>query len=417
MLEGVQTEKTMEKQFSNVVINDYSGDLSKRWYIYFSFQDPDTGKMKPFKFYISQKYKTRTSRYNEAAKLRDKYREKLKSGWTPYSNSGGEYTTLINAINYYLELRKPPVTRLRTYNTYRSHINFLISYLNKNESRNKYVYEFSKFDAQNFMQQTRIKQKHSNRTHNNLLTTMRALWTFFVKYEYCVKNIFLFVDTLMEEEPAIFPYTDDELSLITKTLPNHNKELWFIAQLIFYCFLRPQEIVRLKFENINIIGGFIITPGINSKGKKSNVIIIPLPFLNYLKTLELEIYPSDWFIFSKKLMPGPIEIKITRIDEAWVIYRDKFNLGNKKIYWLKHTGNGKAIDSEMNIRDIQTHNRHSSLEYTQKYILKLRPGAKNIAESFPEMNPSLNIKKDTSEVDIEKLIQLLSTKLSNNQST
>ena len=67
----------MEKQFSKIVIKDYNGNLSQRWYIYFKFEDPDSGKMRPFKFYISQKYKTRTSRYNEAAKIRDTYKEKI----------------------------------------------------------------------------------------------------------------------------------------------------------------------------------------------------------------------------------------------------------------------------------------------------------------------------------------------------
>lgn len=406
----------MEKQYSKIVIKDYNGDLSQRWYIYFKFEDPDSGKMRAFKFYVSQKYKTRTSRYNEAAKLRDKYKEKLQKGWTPFSQSGGEYTTLINAIQYYLELKKPPVLRLRTYNSYKSHISFLSDYLTNKKMECKYVRDFCKFDAQKFMQETRIKHKHSNRTHNNLLTTMRGLWTFFVKYEYCYKNVFSFIDTLMEEEPAISPFTDAELEIINQTLPNHNENLWLVAQMIFYCFLRPQEIVRLKFQDINIDQGFITTAGINSKSKRTQTIVIPLPLLEYLKTLNFYKYPENWFIISKNLKPGPVEIKITRINEAWVIYREKFGLGTKKLYWLKHTGNGKAADSNMNIRDIQTHNRHSSLEYTQKYILKLRPGAKNIADSFPNFDPNLNEKKEK-KLDVENLIQLLSKELTKNQST
>ena len=408
----------METQYSKVVINDYKGDLSQRWYVYFSFQDPDSGKMKPFKFFISQKFKTRTSRFNEAARMRDEYKDKLKTGWTPFAKSGGEYTTLKKAIEHYLEVKSPPVLRKRTYDTYKSHLSFLQDYTSKVGLDLRYVNDFSKFDAEKFMQKTRINKKHSNRSHNNVLTTMRTVWTFFVKYEYCNRNVFQFVDTLMEEEPSIIPYTAAELSIISNNLPKYNERLWIIAQLIFYCFMRPQEIVRLKFENFNLIGGFVITPGGSSKNKKSEVIVIPIPLLNFLKTVDFESYQHNWYVFSKKLNPGPVEIAITRIDEAWMKFRDSVGgLGNKKIYWLKHTGNGIAADSGINIRDIQTHNRHSSLEYTQRYIMKLRPGSKKIAEQFQNMNPKLREPiQDAPDLNMENLIALLSKELIKNQS-
>lgn len=403
----------MEKTYSKVIINDYSGDLSRRWYIYFSFPDPDNGKMKPFKFFISQKFKTRTSRFNEAARMRDEYREKLKTGWTPFSKSGGEYTTLTKAVEFYLENKKPPVLRPRTYSSYKSHLGLFNGFMVKNKIQLEYVNRFSKFDAQKFMHDTRIKNKHSNRTHNNLLTTMRTMWNFFVKMDYCTKNIFLFVEPLMEEQPSIIPYTREELLLISNTLPSYNPELWEIAQLIFYCFLRCQEIVRLKFENFDLDRGLIFTDGASTKNKESNAIVIPTPFLTTINVEKFKSNPKQWFVFSKKLKPGPDQISIARIDELWVEYRSKHGLGPKHIYWLKHTGNCEAIASGINLRDIQAQNRHSSLEYTQRYAIRLRPNTR-IAGQFPNMNPALRMATDRTEldnIDIKKLIVLLSKHL------
>lgn len=403
----------MEKTYSKVVINDYKGDLSQRWYIYFSFPDPDSGKMKPHKIFISQKFKTRTSRYNETSRVRDLYREKLKSGWTPYSNSGGEYTTLIHAIEFYLENKLPPVMRIRTYNSYKSHLKYLIIYIKKNNLHLKFVNDFSKIDAKNFMYKTRIDNKHANRTHNNILTTMRTMWNFFIKNDFCIKNVFLCVDPLMEAQPPIIPYTYDELSLISNTLKKFDESLWMISQMIYYCFLRPQEIVRLRFSNIDIDRGLIFTSGYATKNKNSEAIVIPTQFINSIDKEFFKSYPMDWYIFSRKLKPGTKEISIARIDESWMKYRNTHGLGNKKIYWLKHTGNGEAIDSGINIRDIQNHNRHSSLEYTQKYAIRLRPSRK-IASQFPNMDPKLRgVKKEDKEVNIEALIALLSKELSN----
>ena len=37
--------KRMERKYSEVRIFDANGDLSKRWYIYFSYRNPATGKL------------------------------------------------------------------------------------------------------------------------------------------------------------------------------------------------------------------------------------------------------------------------------------------------------------------------------------------------------------------------------------
>ena len=35
---------SMKKNYSNPKIYDANGDLSKRWYVYFSYRNPETGK-------------------------------------------------------------------------------------------------------------------------------------------------------------------------------------------------------------------------------------------------------------------------------------------------------------------------------------------------------------------------------------
>ena len=36
----------IKKNYSTPKIYDANGDLSKRWYVYFSFRNPETGKLK-----------------------------------------------------------------------------------------------------------------------------------------------------------------------------------------------------------------------------------------------------------------------------------------------------------------------------------------------------------------------------------
>jgi len=54
-----------KKQFSPPKIFDADGDLAKRWYVYFSYRNPETGKLQRMKniYGKANRYKTKAERY------------------------------------------------------------------------------------------------------------------------------------------------------------------------------------------------------------------------------------------------------------------------------------------------------------------------------------------------------------------
>ncbi|SNR51425.1 hypothetical protein SAMN06265371_104176 [Lutibacter agarilyticus] len=79
----------MNKNFSNPKIYTANGDLKKRWYVYFSFQNPETGKLKrvtPF-YGKANKYKTKEDRLYVLSAYRKKLLELLKKGYNPFENN------------------------------------------------------------------------------------------------------------------------------------------------------------------------------------------------------------------------------------------------------------------------------------------------------------------------------------------
>ena len=54
----------MKKNYSNPTIYDANGDLSKRWYVYFSYRNPETGKLKRMTplYGEANKHKTKSDR-------------------------------------------------------------------------------------------------------------------------------------------------------------------------------------------------------------------------------------------------------------------------------------------------------------------------------------------------------------------
>lgn len=86
-----------EKQlFSIPKIYTAKGDLKKRWYVYFSFRNPETGKLKrltPF-YGNANTYKTKEERLQVLSVYRKTLLKLLKQGYNPYNDN----TELFNRI-------------------------------------------------------------------------------------------------------------------------------------------------------------------------------------------------------------------------------------------------------------------------------------------------------------------------------
>lgn len=79
----------MNKNFSNPKIYTANGDLKKRWIVYFSFQNPETGRLKrvtPF-YGNANKYKTKEDRLYVLSAYRKKLLELLKKGYNPFEDN------------------------------------------------------------------------------------------------------------------------------------------------------------------------------------------------------------------------------------------------------------------------------------------------------------------------------------------
>jgi hypothetical protein len=75
--------------FSEPKIYDADGDLSKRWYVYFSFVDPKTCRLKRMKniYGKTNRYKTKESRYYLLGLYRKRLLKLLQEGYNPFQDN------------------------------------------------------------------------------------------------------------------------------------------------------------------------------------------------------------------------------------------------------------------------------------------------------------------------------------------
>lgn len=343
---------------------DCDGDITKRWYVYFLFRDPESNDWVRFTRWISTKCVTKQQRYDAAKELRKSIDLKLKQGWNPFVNQNRGLTTVNRCVDHFLANRESYV-RKRTNNTYKCHLKIFKLWCIKNKFDKLSIESINYYMASDFMDHVASK-KVSNRTWNNYLQSLRTCFNFLIAKEYIMVNPFFKLHDRPTEQPELIAFSRDELKVISNNLPSYNHDLYVIALLIFNCFLRPQEIVRLQVKHLKELGRNFTIPGSVSKNKKNETISVTNSLLSEVQKMDLN-FPDDWFVFGLHMKRAKKQVAPTRIAEEWKEFATLYNL-SKSIYALKHTGNGLALEGGANARDIQLQNRHSSLEETQKYL-------------------------------------------------
>lgn len=354
---------------------DANNDLNHQWFVYYYFKHPETGKFIRFRKWLSNRVKTKIGRRDHAHELIKSINLKLQQGWSPYAESETRLTSIEQAFQFAISIKSVSIGK-RAFHTYRSITKKFITHLEKNKLKTISIGDINFKMVQDFFDQSIIKEKISPRTYNNRITALKTIFNWLVKRDYLLFNPVDRVERIPEPDPEITAFTASELKLISRELPAWDYNLYVISQLIFYCFLRPAEIVRLQFRDIKWDQSMILVPGTKSKNRKTETIIMPDMLISNIREWDRG-HPEEWHLFSKNLKPGEIEIAPTRIAETWRKFADQHGI-KKGIYSLKHTGNGMAFDQGMNPRDIQLQNRHYSLEQTQQYLNKFRrvPGEK-----------------------------------------
>lgn len=355
--------------FKPAKLNDADGDLSKRWFVYFFFRDPDTGKYIRFREWISSRLVTRSARYEKAKELRNSINKRLKLGFNPFVAQDRGQTSLLQSLDYYLDTKSKSL-RPRTIISYRSYLNHFKEWLMAGKYKLISTEAITYHLAEEYMDFVWEDKKPAPRTWNNTLQALRTCFNFMIKKEFCQVNPFFRLEEVPVEETEIIAFNMKELEIISRELPIYNHNLYVIALLVYNCFLRPQEIVRLQVHHLLEATHHLAIPGKVSKNKKNHVISVPDQVLQEIAKMDLD-YPSNYYVFGLHLERNINQNYPTRIAEVWREFAKNHGI-EKGIYSFKHTGNGMALDAGANVRDLQLQNRHSSLEETQKYLDRFR---------------------------------------------
>jgi integrase len=278
-----------KKQYSEPKIYDAGGDLSKRWYIYYTFRDPETGKLTRQKnlYGLANKFHTKTQRLEVLVVLRKRLSQFLKDGYNPYEDNPSDVPTkeeknktekkkekqtgtpIKSAFEKALELKKNSVAET-TYVNYKSKMEKFQKWLKKKHPRLKYIEYVTKQHVSGYLND--VLTRTSARTRNNTRVELGSIFQVFVDNDMIPVNFVHSINVLRTRPERHKTYTLAQQKEIFNYLEKEDPIMLVYIQFISYNFLRPIEVCRLKVKDVDVEEKRIY---VRAKNKPVKIKIIP----------------------------------------------------------------------------------------------------------------------------------------------
>ncbi len=377
----------VKKLYSTPKIYTANNDLSKRWYVYYSFRNPDTGKLhRQTPIYGGvNRFKTKSERMEILSTFKLALESLLKQGYNPYENpdttekrlsleSTRKHYTIQSAFQLIMKEKKAILTET-SYKVLDSKISKFLRYLENKNLHLKDITSLSKAHILGFLSHMLSNSSASNR--NNYRRDISSVLSAMVSQDIIEKNPVSTIAKLSSKPVRNKTYSKDKVNEIFDFIAKQQPDLLLFIKFVSWNFLRPIEVNRLKIQDINIKEGLLT---VKAKNKAVKTKIIPSILLEELKKLELYKFPSSHFLFTPEGSPGQWETSESGRREYFTRRFQKIkkamNLGEEySIYSFRHTFITNLYQNyRKELSPFETKSKlmvitgHSSMQALEKYL-------------------------------------------------
>lgn len=340
------------------------------WLIVYYAKDPQSDKLVRFRNRVP-KMSNKKERLRFAQKMIDALNEQLYSGWSPYMGNLTEVKTIDYCFDYYLKTLSKElsdgVKRKSTCNNYKHFITAFTEYLSIYQKNAKFISDISTLICDHFLDRIYIEKEKSARTYNFYLMCMRTFFNFCLSkgfiQESPVKNT---KSKTIKEKTRVVLNEKEKKQL--QLLREDNFHFYIFCMTTYYCFIRPNELKKLKVEHVNIEKSYITIPSSISKNRKTENVTIPNIFIEELKE-HIGKASKDLFLFGKKFVPG--KQAVTNLFYHWENVRKKYGFRKEvQFYSLKDTGITDMLNAGVPAIKVRDQARHSDLKITEIYTAR-----------------------------------------------
>jgi len=347
----------------------------KEWYIDFYSFDPASKSMRRKKIKLNHIKKT-TDRKLYAKEYIKRLSEKLILGWNPWieQESSSAYLLFKDVIDkyrtYIAKMLKDGRYRPETYKSYTSYLNNMIGFNENKLVPITYIYQFDKDFCVQLLDEVYITRDNTAFTRDNYLGFLKSFVSFCMNHNYLTKNVTEGISSIGRRGKKKIRTTlnNSDLARLNDYLSENNPYFLLASYILYYCFIRPAEMSKLRLSNIDLHKQTIYIPGDISKNKKDATITLPAKVIRLMVELNIFSHNTNYYLFSDGFKPGSTQRTEKIFRDFWANHvRKDLKFSEKyKFYSLKDTGITNMLRhyDTLSVRDQA---RHSSILMTDIY--------------------------------------------------
>lgn len=349
--------------------------LSKKWYVYYSYRNPETGKLSRQTNIKggANIYDDKERRLHVLQTISEALEIILRKGYNPYgdnsdieafieseilgkdSDENQESKNEIQKVSVKPKAEKPKIVltvdkafklvletkkkvlNQTSYTRYKSRINRFKIWIQK-EKKIKLKECITNIDKKTVIQYLNdVLQDSSPRNRNNTRTDLGSFFQTLMDNDVIQRNFVKEINVLKAIPERNKSYKPNEIKKIFDYLRQNDEVLYLFIQFVSYNFLRPIEVCRLKVGDLDIKDKKIY---VRAKNKPVKTKIIPEILLNQLPDLA-KLNNGD-FLFTPNAIGGEWDTaensKRDYFTKKFKKVKDNFGLGKDYgLYSFRHT--------------------------------------------------------------------------------
>lgn len=276
-----------------------------RWYIEYYQTQPDTGECPRTRLYggLNRIKDLKERRKVALAMVRELNKEKLPFGW-PYQEpvQDDDITTIADAIKLALDAKRA-LPRKKSFQTLESKVRPLSQYLKEKKWEEKPIKWFTRSKARAFMTWLDEKKNLTGITYNNYVKDLRSVFGEMIKDNLIDENPWSMMPKRQVEDKKRRTFTQKERLEVAAYVRKVDPWLFCAILMQYYCFVRPSEMRRLKFKDLDLHNGVINLPKDKTKNARPRTVTIPKKALDFFMEMDFPSYPVNYFIFGNNMQP------------------------------------------------------------------------------------------------------------------
>ncbi len=347
---------------------------NKEWIIVFYVIDPIKKKLVRQRKRVP-KHKRVVERRIMAKRMVALINSNLEKGWNPIitDESPRSLTLLPDVANEYLnylerDYRSGQI-RKDTFRSYSSYMRNFISWLKLKGYSNEYVLNFKSPLVSEFLDYIYIERNNTTTTYNNYLVGLRLLSKFMLRKGYIKNNPLDMFSNKKKAKKKRGVIEKGEIEVIFNELDQIEKEYSLLCKIIFYCYIRPAELSKLRVKDILLEDNLIYLSPETSK-KSSGYVTIPERLIKLIRSHITKANGNDYLFSRNYCKPGKKQANGKMYYDRWIRYIVKKGYTTNPLYSLKDSGITLALDGGVSPVSVMNQARHSDLSITTAYLRK-----------------------------------------------